>query len=88
LVEAPRVGERISISVAGRLEEGIVTSVTWNLVAIERSGDFLLEDPVGSVTLVHVVCGPSTPEGSGAARVEQAERAALAPPSASGSGAV
>jgi hypothetical protein len=88
LVEAPRVGERISVSVAGRIEEGVVTSVTWNLVAIERSGDFVLDDPVGSVALVHVICGPSTPEGSGVAQGQQAERAPWALPAASEAGAV
>jgi hypothetical protein len=73
LVEAPRIGERISISVAGRIEEGIVTSVTWHLVAIEGSGDFVLGEPVGSVTLVHVVCGQTSAEESGVAHGQHAE---------------
>ncbi len=51
LVEAPRLGECISISVGGRFEEGIVTSVIWQLVGIERTGS-------GSVTVVHVICHP------------------------------
>ena len=70
LAEAPRVGECISISLAGRLEEGIVTSVTWQLVGIEGSPGALMlgVDPVGSVTLVHVICRPTTAEPSGAER--------------------
>ena len=66
LAEAPRVGECISISLAGRLEEGIVTSVTWQLVGIEGSPGALMlgVDPVGSVTLVHVICRPTTAERS------------------------
>lgn len=60
LVEAPRVGDCISISVAGGFEEGIVTSVIWQLVGIERSGNDLAVgvEPVGSVTMVHVICHP------------------------------
>ena len=61
LVDTPRTGERISISVGGRIEEGIVTSVTWHLQAIQRSdGDLALEgEPVGTVAIVHVVCSPT-----------------------------
>jgi hypothetical protein len=64
LVDAPRVGDGISISVAGRLEEGIVTSVAWQLVGIEPSGNDLAlgVEPVGSVTLVHVICRPPKDE--------------------------
>jgi hypothetical protein len=60
LVEAPRVGECISISIGGRFEEGIVTSVIWQLVGIERTGNDLTlgVEPVGSVTLVHIICHP------------------------------
>ena len=60
LADAPRVGDCISIAVAGHLEEGIVTSVTWQLVGVERSvSDLTLGvEPVGSVTLVHVICRP------------------------------
>ena len=60
LAEAPRVGDCISIAVGGRLEDGIVSSVTWQLVAIERSANELSLgiEPVGSVTLVHVICQP------------------------------
>ena len=61
LGDTPRTGERISISVGGRIEEGIVTSVTWHLLGIERSdGALALEgEPVGAVSLVHVVCSPT-----------------------------
>jgi hypothetical protein len=61
LLAAPRVGDRISISIDGRVEEGIVATVSWRLQAIERSaGSLGLEgEPVGSVTLVHVVCNPT-----------------------------
>ncbi len=60
LVAAPRLGECISISVGGRFEEGIVTSVIWQLVGIERTGSDLTlgVEPVGSVTVVHVICHP------------------------------
>ena len=76
VVEAPRVGEGISILVAGHLEEGIVTSVTWQLVGVEHSPiDLTLGiEPVGSVTLVHVICQPSkvrdarSAEGQGSKR--------------------
>ena len=45
---------------AGRFEEGIVSSVIWQLVGIERSETDLVVgvEPVGSVTLVHVICRP------------------------------
>jgi hypothetical protein len=71
LAEMPRVGEAISISVAGHLEEGVVTSVTWQLVAIERSSSDLTTgiEPVGSVTLVHVICQP--PKGEGGRSIDQ-----------------
>ncbi len=61
LLNAPRAGDRISISVGGRVEEGIVATVSWHLQAIERPADSLgLEsEPVGSVTLVQVVCSPT-----------------------------
>ncbi|HEX2558578.1 hypothetical protein [Phenylobacterium sp.] len=60
LLSAPRVGERISVAVAGQTEDGIVTTVTWQLQAIERSGsDLSIEaEPTGSVSLVHVICRP------------------------------
>ena len=60
LVVPPHLGDCISISVAGGFEEGIVTSVIWQLVGIERSETDLVVgvEPVGSVTLVHVICQP------------------------------
>ncbi len=61
LLGAPRVGERVSISVGGHVEEGIVASVSWHLQGMERtSGDLALEgEPTGSVSMVHVVCNPT-----------------------------
>ena len=58
LAEAPRVGECISISVGGRFEDGIVTSVVWQLVGVDPPpNDIPLGfDPVGSVTMLHVIC--------------------------------
>ena len=60
LVVPPRVGEGISISIGGHFEEGVVTSVLWQLVGIEPSGNDLVlgVEPVGSVTMVHVICRP------------------------------
>lgn len=60
LVEPPRIGEGISISTGGRIAEGVVTDVIWQLVGIERSGNDLVHgvEPVGSVTMVHVICQP------------------------------
>ncbi len=60
LAEAPRVGDCISISLGGRFEDGIVTSVTWQLVGIEPTANDLSlgVDPVGSVTIVHIICQP------------------------------
>ncbi|QUD90604.1 hypothetical protein [Phenylobacterium montanum] len=60
LAEAPRLGECISISIGGRFEEGVVTSVMWQLVAVEpTANDMSLGiEPVGSVTMVHVICQP------------------------------
>jgi hypothetical protein len=61
LVNAPRVGDRISIAVEGRVEEGIVATVSWHLQGIERAmGVLALEgEPIGSVTMVHIVCTPT-----------------------------
>ncbi len=61
LAEAPRVGDCISVSTSGRFEEGIVTSVVWQLVGVEpTSSDLTLGfEPVGSVTMVHIICKPS-----------------------------
>ena len=58
LVDAPRAGDRIAISVAGEVEEGTVASVSWQLQGIERTGDDLAieGEPVGTVTMVHVIC--------------------------------
>lgn len=61
LVDAPRVGDHVSVSVGGRLEEGIVTRVSWQLQAIEPlEGDVPFDrDPLGSVSMVHVICHPT-----------------------------
>ena len=61
MVEAPRTGEHISVSVAGHNEEGLVRRVTWQLQGIERAADDLAieGEPMGSVTIVHVVCTPN-----------------------------
>jgi hypothetical protein len=61
LAEAPRVGDCISIATGGRYDEGIVTSVVWQLVGVEPSSNDLTLgfEPVGSVTMVHVICKPS-----------------------------
>jgi hypothetical protein len=66
LVEAPRIGERITISLAGHSEEGIVRNVTWQLQGIERAQDDLAieAEPVGSVTIVHVLCAPHPGEAT------------------------
>jgi len=60
LLDPPRVGERVTIAVAGESIEGVVASVAWQLQGIERTeGDLSLEgEPAGSVTLVHVICDP------------------------------
>ena len=77
LANAPQVGECISIAVGGRLEEGIVTSVTWQLVGVERSSaDMALGiEPVGSVTLVHVICHSSKTDDARAKERASAEQA-------------
>jgi hypothetical protein len=61
LVDPPRVGERIAIAIGADTEEGLVTSVTWRLQGVARAaGDLSLDgEPIGSVTVVHVVCGAS-----------------------------
>ena len=69
LVDAPRVGERVVVGVGAESEEGIVAAVTWQLQAIEApAGDMLLAvEPLGAVTMVHVICRPVTPARRGAA---------------------
>ncbi len=64
LVEAPRVGERIVISVGADTEEGVVSAVSWQLQAIEPPGASLslVAEPAGSVTMVHVICRAASPE--------------------------
>lgn len=63
LVEAPRIGERVVVGVGADTEEGIVTDVTWQLQAIDLpAGDMSLAvEPLGTVTMVHVICRPATP---------------------------
>ena len=60
LLDAPRVGEQVTIALSDHSEDGIVTSVSWHLQGIERSGEALsIEgEPLGSVAVVHVVCRP------------------------------
>jgi hypothetical protein len=60
LVQPPRVGEHISIAVGGSIEEGLVEDVSWQLLGIERAAvDLPLDaEPVGSVSMVHVICKP------------------------------
>jgi hypothetical protein len=73
LVEAPRVGERVVVGVGAETEEGIVTAVTWQLQAIDLpTGDLpLAVEPLGAVTMVHVICRPvGTPEQIAAASAE------------------
>jgi hypothetical protein len=66
LVEAPRLGDHISINIAGETEEGFVARVSWHLQAIERTDDLSLDsEPVGAVTMVHVICGPGRGAGPG-----------------------
>jgi hypothetical protein len=62
LLEAPRVGEQVSITFPDRTEDGVVTSVAWHLQGIERATSDLSIDgePLGSVAVVHVVCSPKT----------------------------
>jgi hypothetical protein len=61
LLSAPRVSERISIAIGGQTEEGVVSSVSWQLQGMERSeGDLALDgEPTGSVSIVHVICSPT-----------------------------
>ena len=60
LLSTPRLGERISIASGGELQEGIVTTVAWQLQAIEpQAGELSLQgETAGSVTMVHVICSP------------------------------
>jgi hypothetical protein len=60
------VGEGISISTERGIEDGIVANVMWQLAAIDRSGNALTlgVEPVGSVTMVHVICRPPNPQQS------------------------
>lgn len=69
LVEAPRIGERVVVGVGAETEEGIVSAVTWQLQAIDvPGGDMpLAVEPLGAVTMVHVICRPATPVGKLAA---------------------
>ena len=62
LLDAPRVGEQVSITFPDRTEDGVVTSVAWHLQGIERATSDLSTDgePLGSVAMVHVVCSPKS----------------------------
>lgn len=82
LVTAPQLGERIVINSGGRLEEGIVEAVTWQLQAVDASpAEIALEgEPPGSVSLVQVVCHPSATVLRGDYAVkETSERAPVDP---------
>jgi hypothetical protein len=77
LLEAPRVGERVSISVGDETEDGIVDSVTWQLQAISGAAGSLEGEPAGSVTIVHVIChSRAAKPNEGAARAEEPREAA------------
>lgn len=79
LLDAPRVGDRVSVSIGHLAEEGVVASVTWRLQAVDAGAGGQLEgEPAGSVTIVHVICRPP-PEG-----VETASAAAAVPEPAGG----
>ena len=67
LLTAPCAGQRISITMAGKVEEGVVTNVTWHLQAIETAqNEIAIEgEPMGSVSLVHVICRPASEVLSG-----------------------
>ena len=58
LLTAPRMGDRISVSLGSSIEEGIVEDITWQLRAAEtQAGELSIEgEPVGAVSLVHVIC--------------------------------
>jgi hypothetical protein len=60
MLSAPRLGERVTVTISGDVADGIVTAVTWQLQGIERQGpDLSIEgEPLGSVSLVHVMCRP------------------------------
>jgi hypothetical protein len=58
LLDAPRIGERVSISVDDHVEDGVVADVTWQLQAFASGSGSLEPEPPGSVTLVHVICDP------------------------------
>lgn len=77
LVAAPRIGERVVVGVGTEHQEGIVTAVTWQLQAIDLpAGDMpLAADPLGAVTLVHVICRPETFDLKSAAEGAAVDRA-------------
>lgn len=68
LLTAPRPGERITLTHAGKVEEGVVVTVDWHLQAIEASGVEIVLDgqPAGTVTLVQVICRPTAEVMTGA----------------------
>jgi hypothetical protein len=78
LLDAPRVGEQVTIAFADRTEDGVVMSVAWRLQGIERADSDLSIDgePLESVSIVHVVCSPKTEGlkvGAASAAVDPAE---------------
>jgi len=58
LLDAPRIGDRVSISVDDQVEDGLVADVTWQLQAFASVSGSLEAEPAGSVTVVHVICSP------------------------------
>jgi hypothetical protein len=82
LISAPRVGDRISISHAGELQEGVVAIVDWHLQAVDAAGsDMLLEgEPPGSVSLVQVICRREERPRAAAFSATEAELAVGLPP--------
>lgn len=76
LVDAPRVGDRVSVMLGNETEDGVVASVSWQLQAIEPPANDLAitAEPVGTVAIVHVICRPATRLDDAAVMVEGVDR--------------